>query len=168
MGQSKMEQHLSLINKKVHTVKDIPSKEFIEVFANHLKKLNKFKIPDWAQYVKTGCFKELSPYSQDWLYTRAAAIGYQLYMRQKVGVKGLRKHFGRKQRRRTKTEHSRMAAGKLIRYCLAQLELAGLVGTAKFESAIDGRTITMGKSLTKKGIMDMDRLVITHTKKSNK
>ena len=43
---SLMQQHLSLINKKVNTVKDIPAKEFIEVFANHLKKINKFKIPD--------------------------------------------------------------------------------------------------------------------------
>ena len=41
-----LQQHLSLINKKVNTVKDIPAREFIEVFANHLKKSNKFKIPD--------------------------------------------------------------------------------------------------------------------------
>jgi small subunit ribosomal protein S19e len=149
-------------------VKDIPAREFIEVFANHLKKLNKFKIPDWAQYVKTGCQKELSPYSQDWLYIRAASIGYQLYMRQKVGVKGLRKHYGTKKRNGTQREHRQLAAGKVIRYCLGQLESAGLVGTAKFESAVDDRTITMGKSLTKKGIMDMDRLVSSHTKKAQK
>ena len=89
-------------------------------------------------------------------------------MRQKVGVKGLRKHFGGRQRNGTKKEHTRMAAGRIIRYCLAQLEASGLVGTAKFESSVDGRSITMGKSLTKKGIMDMDRLVSSYTKKSGK
>ena len=71
--------------------------------------------------VKTACYKELNPLNNDWLYTRAAAICYQLYMRQKVGVKGLRKHFGGKARRGVKTEHHRMAAGKNIRYCLEQL-----------------------------------------------
>ena len=41
-----MQQHLSLINKHVNTVKDVPAKEFIPVFAQHLKQINKFKIPD--------------------------------------------------------------------------------------------------------------------------
>ena len=89
-------------------------------------------------------------------------------MRKNVGVKGFRKHFGGKQNRGTKREAIRLSAGKIQRYCLAQLQAAGLVGTTKFESSIDGRSITMGKSLTKKGVMDMDRLVITHTKKSQK
>merc|ERR1719163_1044355 len=136
-----MEQHLSLINRHVNTVKDVPAHEFIEVFAQHLKKGNKIKIPDWAQYVKTGCQKELSPYDNDWLYTRAASIAYQLYMRKKVGVNGLRKHYGTKCRYGTKPEHSRRAAGKNIRFCSSE-----------------GATITMGKALTKKGIMDMDRI----------
>ena len=34
--------------------------------------------------------KELAPYDQDWLYTRAASIAYQIYMRKKVGVNGMR------------------------------------------------------------------------------
>lgn len=157
----RMQQHLSLINRKVNTVKDVPSREFIEVFANHLKKSNKFVIPDWAQHVKTACFKDLAPLNNDWLYYRAASIAYQLYLRQKCGVNGLRKHYGTKERRGTKREHNRKAAGKNIRYCLIQLENAGLVGTAKFESA-EGSNITMGKCLTKKGTMDMDRLAAQH------
>jgi len=164
-----LQLHLSLINKNVSTVKDVPSREFIEVFANHLKKSNKFSIPDWANYTKTGCQKELAPYNSDWLYYRAASVAYQLYMRQRCGVNGLRKHYGTKQRRGTKTEHNRKAAGKNIRYCLMQLENAGLVGLAKFESS-DDKSVTMGKSLTVKGIMDMDRLASQHlgNKKSKK
>ena len=78
-------------------------------------------------------------------------------MRQKVGVHTLRKHYGGNQRNGTNSEHGRMASGKNIRYCLIQLEAAGLVGTAKFVSE-DGVQIVIGKSLTKKGTTDMDRI----------
>ena len=54
---------MSLINRGPGVnVKDVSSRVFIEAFANHLKKGNKFKIPDWASQVKTACFKELAPY----------------------------------------------------------------------------------------------------------
>ena len=80
-------------------------------------------------------------------------------MRQKVGIKSLRKHFGGKARRGVKKEHTRMAAGKNIRYCLDQLQQAGIVGETKYQSE-EGSSITMGKSLTKKGVMDMDRIAV--------
>ncbi len=99
----------------------------------------------------------MSPLDKDWLYTRAASIAYQLYMRKKVGVNGLRKHYGTKKNRGTKKEKRCKSAGKNIRFCLMQLEEAGLVGTTRFYSP-EGSTITMGKALTKKGIMDMDRI----------
>lgn len=117
--------------------------------------------------VKTACYKELNPLNSDWLYVRAAAICYQLYMRQKVGVKGLRKHFGGKARRGVKSEHARMAAGKNIRYCLDQLQQAGLVGETKYQSE-EGSSITMGKSLTRKGTMDMDRIAVQQLGKKAK
>ena len=41
-----MQQHLDLINKHVNTVKDVPAREFIQAFAQHLKQASKFKIPD--------------------------------------------------------------------------------------------------------------------------
>ena len=80
-------------------------------------------------------------------------------MRQRSGVKGLRKHYGGKARAGVNREHARMAAGKNIRYCLEQLEQIGFVGTTKYES-LEGSSITMGKSLTKRGIMDMDRIAV--------
>lgn len=88
-------------------------------------------------------------------------------MRQKVGVNGLRKHFGGKQRNGTKTEHTRKAAGKNIRYCLIELEKAGYVGTCKLESE-EGEAITMGKSLTQKGMLDMDRIAALILKEARK
>ena len=79
-------------------------------------------------------------------------------MRKKVGVNGLRKHYGTRDRRGTLPEHSRKAAGKCIRHCLMQLEEIGMIGTTKFYSN-EGVTITMGKALTTKGRMDMDRMI---------
>ena len=92
-------------------------------------------------------------------------------MRQKVGVNTLRKHYGGNQRNGTNTEHTRKAAGKNIRYALAQLEAAGLVGMVKFQFEDTDKkvkNVTMGKSLTKKGITDMDRIAAQLVKESKK
>merc|ERR1711957_349235 len=62
--------HLALINVNGSTVKDVPAKDFIRSFAEHLKRKNLVKMPEWAQYVKTAAWKELAPYESDWLYTR--------------------------------------------------------------------------------------------------
>ena len=78
-------------------------------------------------------------------------------MRGKVGVNTLRKHYGRKQRNGTCTERTRVAAGKCIRYCLIELERAGLVGAISYENE-DGSMSANGKALTKKGTTDMDRI----------
>merc|ERR1711862_237910 len=148
---------LDSINKKGWNVKDVPAAEFIEAFARHLKKGNKIKMPEWVSHYKTACFKDLAPYDPDWLYVRAASIAYQLYMRGKVGVNTLRKHYSGKHRRGTRTEHSRLTAGKCIRYCLLELERAQFVGKMQFENN-DGNLTTHGKALTKKGTTDMDRI----------
>ena len=68
--------------------------------------------------MKTACFRDLSPYDQDWLYTRAASVAYQLYIRGKVGVSALRTHYGGKARRGVNPPHHRKSSGKIIRYCL--------------------------------------------------
>ena len=149
-----------IINQQMGvTVKDVPAKEFIEQFAKHLKKGNKIKMPDWAVYYKTSCAKDLAPYDADWLYTRAASVCYQLYMRKRVGVNTLRKHYSGKQRRGTRTEHSRLVGGKCIRYCLMELEKAQLVGKLQYENA-NGTMSVNGKALTKRGTTDMDRVAI--------
>ena len=78
-------------------------------------------------------------------------------MRGRVGVNTLRKHYSSKQRNGTCTEHHRLSAGKCIRYCLIELEKAGLVGKISYENE-DGQSEVKGKSLTKKGTTDMDRI----------
>merc|ERR1711988_1737992 len=129
---------------------------------------NKIKIPDWLSHYKTGCQKDLAPYDPDWLYIRAASVAYQLYMRGKVGVNTLRKHYSGKHRRGVRTEHSRLTAGKCIRYCLIELERAQFVGKMYYENK-DGQQVPNGKALTKKGVTDMDRIAgsILKSKRNN-
>ena len=109
----------------------------------------------------------MAPYDDDWLYVRAASVAYQLYMRNKVGVNTLRKHYSGKQRNGTCTEHSRVSAGKCIRYCLKELESAQLVGKMSFEDK-NGQQTLMGKALTKKGQTDMDRIASKIAKEARK
>jgi ribosomal protein S19E (S16A) len=72
-------------------------------------------------------------------------------------VSALKSHYGGKQRNGVRPPKHHQGAGKVIRYCLKQLEDAGLVGLVKYQSE-DGREQTSGKTLTKKGITDMDRI----------
>ena len=124
----------------------------------------------WAGYVKTACYKDLAPYDPDWLYIRAASVAYQLYIRRKVGISALKSHYGGKQRRGARPPQHHQAAGKVIRYCLKQLEDAGLVGVVKYQSD-DGSEQTAGKTLTSKGTTDMDRIasqIVKEKKKAQK
>jgi len=86
-------------------------------------------------------------------------------MSKNMGVNTLRKHYGTNQRKGTCSEHGRIAAGKNIRYCLIQLEAAGMVGVAKYIND-DGHQHIMGKSLTRKGRTDMDRIALTCIKEA--
>ena len=120
--------------------------------------------------MKTAHFKDLAPYDQDWIYIRAASLAYQLYMRGKVGTSALKTHYGGLKRRGGQPPHQAQAAGKVIRYCLKQLQDAGLVGLSKFQ-AEDGQEQVLGKTLTKKGTTDMDRIasqIVKEKKKAKK
>ena len=72
-------------------------------------------------------------------------------------MNSLKDHYGGRQRRGVIREHHRRSAGKIIRYCLQQLEEMNLVGQVKYETE-EGVAQTMGKTLTKKGYTDMDRI----------
>ena len=109
----------------------------------------------------------MAPYDPDWLYVRAASVAYQLYIRGTVGVSALRSHYGGKQRNGVRPPHHRQACGKVIRYCLKQLEAQSLVGTEKIITE-EGSEQILGKKLTKKGITDMDRIASQIVKEKKK
>lgn len=52
------------------TVKDVNSHEFVTSYAAHLKKQGKIQLPELVDLMKTGPFKELAPYNEDWFYVR--------------------------------------------------------------------------------------------------
>ena len=78
-------------------------------------------------------------------------------MRKKVGVNGMRKHYGGGERKGTCRKHVRASAGKNIRYCINQLASKGILATVTLQ-ADDGTTIPVGKALTQAGTTDMDRI----------
>jgi small subunit ribosomal protein S19e len=88
-------------------------------------------------------------------------------MRNGLGVLALRKHYGGKQRRGTKTEHKRNSAGKCIRYCLQQLAAAKIVDERRFFND-EEQSIILGKALTSKGRTDMDRIAAQLIKENRK
>jgi len=52
------------------TVRNVAAQDFIEAYAAHLKRVGAVELPKWADYVKTGTFKELAPYDPDWFFVR--------------------------------------------------------------------------------------------------
>lgn len=129
-------------------VRDISAKAFIESYAEHLKNSDKFELPVWSDTVKTGVFKELAPYGDDWYYIRAASIARKVYLRPGVGVGMLRKWYGGSYRRGARTEHFRKANAGIIRSVLIQLENMRVL-----ENCENG-----GRRVTTVGQQDLDRI----------
>lgn len=129
-------------------VRDVAARPFIEAYAEHLKNSDKFELPIWADTVKTGCFKELAPYGDDWYYIRAASIARKVYLRPGLGVGQLQKWYGGNYRRGARTEHFRKASSGIIRSVLIQLE--GMKVTEQLPSG--------GRRMTRVGQQDLDRI----------
>ena len=129
-------------------VRDVVSAKFIAAYAEHLKNSDKFEIPVWADVVKTGVFKELAPYGDDWYYTRAASIARKVYLRPGTGVGALTKWYGGSYRRGARTEHFRKANSGIIRSVLIQLE----------EMKVIEKLPSGGRRMTRVGQQDLDRI----------
>jgi len=140
-----------MFTTKVNTVKDVKADLFIKQFAEHLKRQGKFELPKWADTVKTGVHKELAPYSNDWLYIRAASIVRRIYIRGGVGVGSFKKIYGGQYRRGTCTNKFQTASGKILRYIIQKLEEIGLV-----EISPSG-----GRRITTEGQRELDTIAVT-------
>ncbi|BFU25369.1 ribosomal protein S19e, putative [Entamoeba histolytica HM-1:IMSS-B] len=128
-------------------IKDVVAIDFIKAYAEHLKKSGKLEIPEWVDTVKTGMCKELAPLNPDWIYIRAAAIARKVYLNNGIGVMALRRAYGDQYNKHYNPSHRTLGSGKVNRYILQQLEKMGIV--AKIQS---------GRSLTKEGRKDMDKI----------
>jgi len=129
-------------------VRDVSATEFIKAYAEHLKNSDKFDLPVWADTVKTGVFKELAPYGDDWYYIRAASIARKVYLRPGIGLGQLQKWYGGSYRRGTRTEHFRKAASGIIRSVLIQLE----------EMKVLEKLPSGGRQCSVVGQQDLDRI----------
>lgn len=130
------------------TVKDVNSHEFVVMYAAHLKKQGKIDKPELWELMKTGTFKELAPYNEDWYYIRCASLARRLYVRQGTGVGGFSKVYGDKQPRGQLPGRFKTASRGVIRSCLQQLEKIGVV--EKMEKG--------GRKVTTQGQQDCDRI----------
>ncbi len=108
--------------------------------AEALKKVEEFKEPEWAAYVKTGSSKVRPPFDDDFWYKRSASILRQIYRKGDVGVNRLRTRYGSRKNRGNEPERFRKGSGKIIRVILQQAEQAGLL--EKNPSKKGGRRLT--------------------------
>ena len=138
---------------KFYTVKDVPAGEFIRKYAEYLKKNDKIELPKWLDFVKTGKTRELAPIDSDWLYVRTAALARKIYLRPHTGV-GLLKEFygGRHLYGVSRSQHD-SGSGKIIRYCLQQLEKIGVLKKDKKHELKKG-----SRTISKEGQIDLNRL----------
>jgi hypothetical protein len=67
------------------TVKDVNAHEFVVMYAAHLKKQGKIDKPELWELMKTGTFKELAPYNEDWYYIRCGDCPDQAPQRSRWG-----------------------------------------------------------------------------------
>jgi len=139
------------------SVKDVNQQEFVREFANYLKKKGQLKVPDWADVVKTGRFKELAPVDEDWFYTRAASIARRLYIRSPTGIGQLARVYGGRKRNGCTPAHYCVASSSVIRKAVQALEALKLVEVDPENG---------GRRLTSQGKRDLDRIASQVWKKS--
>jgi ribosomal protein S19E (S16A) len=87
-----------------------------------------------------------------------------------IGVATLRRHYSSKKRNGVLKNHTKIATGKIIRYCLKELQRLGLIETIEIKVEDDAGKVenlcSAGRRCTKRGKMDLDRIAanIYHAK----
>ena len=104
----------------------------------------------------------MAPYAENWLFIRAASIARKIYIRGHLGVGALRAIYGTKNTKGTAGPHYRRSDGKVIRYCMSQLQKMGfldlIIDQAENDKGQMTQISTRGKQLTKKARAEMDKV----------
>jgi small subunit ribosomal protein S19e len=128
------------------SIKDVDTQQLVMKAAESLERMEEFKPPEWAVFVKTGVHKQRPPSQANWWFIRSASILRKVYLNQRLGVSKLRKVYGGRKNRGHKPEHKKRASGNIIRKILQQHEKAGFVKIEKGK----------GRSITPKGQKFLD------------
>ena len=124
-------------------VQQCPTGKLNAAVAEHLKKSGHFDdLPEWITDHKTAVFKEMSNYTNDWIFLRAAAVYRLLYLKnkhrkthhKKLGVGTLSKYFGGRDRRHHSPAHFKRGTRKHLRYILKTFAKAGYVSNEEGEN----------------------------------
>lgn len=143
--------------KSTFTLKDVPAAAFIKGFSEHLKRTGKVSIPEWAEYSKTSCAKELGPLDEDWMFHRMAALVRKVYLYPQIGVGTLSRMLGGAKDRGHNVLRFQRASRKVIRYALIELEKLGLINVAEKHDE-RGAMVAGGRHLSSAGRRDCDRI----------
>jgi small subunit ribosomal protein S19e len=130
---------------KSNPVYEIPAQKYNELLAVALEKLEEFKMPEWALFVKTSTSKVRPPIDNAWWYKRAASILRQIYIHNVVGVQRLRVKYGSRKNRGMRPEVFKKAGGKSIRVILQAGEKAGFLEKVKEGNRFGRRLTKSGK-----------------------
>ena len=151
-------------NSDLITVKDVPADKFIEAFAEHLKKTQKIKPIKGSGYIKTGHFKHMAPYSDDWFYIRAASLARVVYLRPEIGISTLRHVYGGRKNNGNAQYHHALASAKVLRYTLQQLETANVLmrlsdkRNKHFDSVPDKEAKVLPRIVTPEGHKELNEI----------
>ncbi|HJJ46686.1 MAG TPA: 30S ribosomal protein S19e [Methanocorpusculum sp.] len=118
---------------------DIPANTLINKVAEELHGVSNIKAPEWAEFVKTGVHKQMSPENPDWWYIRAAAVLRRIYVDGPLGVERMRTIYGGMQDNGSKPSHFRKGSGSIARKVMQQLEAAGFVEKVPAGRAISAK-----------------------------
>jgi small subunit ribosomal protein S19e len=102
------------------TVFEVAPEKLIPMVAEKLKK--DVKVPEWANFVKTGAYATNIPNQDNWWCIRTASVLRKVYTDGPVGVNRLRVWYGGRKNRGVRPEKSVKAGGKIIRVILQNLE----------------------------------------------
>lgn len=123
-------------------IHDIEPNKLIEAVAKDLEAT--VKMPEWAQFVKTGAHVERVPTQKNWWQLRAASVLRTVALKGPIGVSKLRVKYGGRKNMGNAPDHFVKAGGKIIRTVLQQLEEAKLIKQ-------DSRGVHKGRVITGAG-----------------
>ncbi|MEK6833627.1 MAG: 40S ribosomal protein S19 [Nanoarchaeota archaeon] len=139
-----------------NAVYELNAQEYNLKLAEALKKVEEFKEPEWAKFVKSGAAKERPIDDEDFWYKRAASILRNIYKTGSVGVQRLRTKYGSKKNRGFKPEAFKKGSGKIIRIILQQADKAGFTEIQKPVRGVKSKK--PGRILTDKGKSFLENL----------